>query len=443
MKTKAKTTAIPAAECYWLCLEPYVHVAVRKNNALLYDALGGQVLECINDVRISGLIKKLQQGDTLYVTRLSARELAEPRLARFVATLREKFMGDLLPVALSGGKPLQWIPAVKIHKDLFAEEYRANDLLRGENTLNSLTEITLYVNNQASAQARPLPEAYRQFLYPRYAEGARREIGFDLVRRMLGEMRGSSAFRLNIIGGNIFAYSHLAGLFKTLADTPFIKNFCLQAADFEGAGQAASVDFLDQVQSRTRNELTQATVFSASPAPEADALGRCLTRLRRAGFAKLAVVFVTSGEADLEAADRIARQLRLESCKYQPYFNGRNLPWFKRHVFISREQLRATGLSHRDMLVQQKINPLSFGRLTVLEDGRVYANVNARLLGRLGQQSLYDLVDAELKSGASWRRLRSARKPCSGCVYNLICPPPTNYEYVLGKNDLCTIRGAG
>lgn len=39
----------------------------------------------------------------------------------------------------------------------------------------------------------------------------------------------------------------------------------------------------------------------------------------------------------------------------------------------------------------------------------------------------------------NWRKTRLQLSPCDKCIYCFICPPPSNYEIVVGKNNLCNL----
>ncbi|MBE9468407.1 MAG: hypothetical protein IMY72_08845 [Bacteroidetes bacterium] len=52
---------------------------------------------------------------------------------------------------------------------------------------------------------------------------------------------------------------------------------------------------------------------------------------------------------------------------------------------------------------------------------------------------LYDAVYREMNIGKNWFKLRTNTKPCCNCLYNTLCPPISNYEYALGKYNLCNV----
>ena len=87
---------------------------------------------------------------------------------------------------------------------------------------------------------------------------------------------------------------------------------------------------------------------------------------------------------------------------------------------------------------RQKLNIQDFGRLTVMTDGKVYANPNHSAIGHIGETP-HALVYREITEGNSWLRIRD-QKPCCDCIYQWLCPSPSHYEDVIGKPNLCHIK---
>ena len=42
--------------------------------------------------------------------------------------------------------------------------------------------------------------------------------------------------------------------------------------------------------------------------------------------------------------------------------------------------------------------------------------------------------------GQNWQKIRAVESPCNDCIYNLLCPPLSGYESVIGKNNLCKFK---
>ncbi|MCP4152978.1 MAG: hypothetical protein GY757_34920 [bacterium] len=105
----------------------------------------------------------------------------------------------------------------------------------------------------------------------------------------------------------------------------------------------------------------------------------------------------------------------------------------------NKTMIRETRPEREELLAKQVINPNYFGKIVVSSKGDIYANVNPPPIGKLGKETLYNVVYKELYSGRSWRRLRTQVKPCRNCIYEGLCPPLSNYETVLKRNNMCTV----
>ena len=74
-----------------------------------------------------------------------------------------------------------------------------------------------------------------------------------------------------------------------------------------------------------------------------------------------------------------------------------------------------------------------------MPNGDVYANLNHPLLGNIYVDSILEIVHREIDKGLSWFRIRN-QGPCNGCVYQWLCPSPSNYEMEIGKSNLCHVK---
>jgi pseudo-rSAM protein len=122
----------------------------------------------------------------------------------------------------------------------------------------------------------------------------------------------------------------------------------------------------------------------------------------------------------------------------EPFFNDNNYNFFKESIFLNKEDIFTTTHSFRQIFAHQKLNTHSFGSLTVLANGDVHANVNSDKLGNVETDSILDLIDKEMTANTAWRQIRD-KVPCTNCLYQYLCPSPSNYEKAIGKPDLCHV----
>ena len=123
----------------------------------------------------------------------------------------------------------------------------------------------------------------------------------------------------------------------------------------------------------------------------------------------------------------------------RPFYNGENIAFFEENVFMSESDFDILAVDKQHIFAQQELNMNNFGKIIILSDGKVYANVNQEPIGDIGD-SFCEILCKELVSGISWRSTRYKIYPCSQCRFKLICPSPSNYELVIGQFNLCYVN---
>ncbi len=131
--------------------------------------------------------------------------------------------------------------------------------------------------------------------------------------------------------------------------------------------------------------------------------------------------------------------MRITNFCIEPIYTGANMDFFSEHVFLEKEDIFSSVISMREIFRNQKLNANNFGALTILSDGSAKANMNARTIGNIHQDSILDLIYREMTSNSAWRVIRN-KGVCSNCLYRFLCPPPSSYETAIGKPNLCHIN---
>lgn len=149
--------------------------------------------------------------------------------------------------------------------------------------------------------------------------------------------------------------------------------------------------------------------------------------------------FYITGAEEYQNAGILAARYKINKYNLHPVYTGKNYDFFKEYIFLDHEDILQQKLSFRQIFAHQKLNTHFFGTLTVLADGEVYSNVNSVSLGNIANVTLLDIISQEMVTNSSWRRIRDAA-PCSGCLYQYLCPSPSNYETVMNKMNLCHIK---
>ena len=106
---------------------------------------------------------------------------------------------------------------------------------------------------------------------------------------------------------------------------------------------------------------------------------------------------------------------------------------------MQKEDILEANLDKQNIFALQELNTHNFGKITLMPDGKIYADLNKKLIGNINEP-IGDILGKELVSGNSWRYTRYQVKPCCQCRFKLICPSPSSYESAIGKPNLCHVK---
>jgi pseudo-rSAM protein len=433
---------------YWLYLEPFVHTRLKKDqnndSLLIYNTLNrAHILRSGND-SVTRLVKPLADKKNLSVIPLTEEDLADKSVRDFIAEVRTKFIGDIIDQSLVNGKPIQIPLEAKIMKKPEKKlcggfEYKHN------HQKTNLYGLTIYLNQMTGNQVlSDYPgDAFRQFVSPCFkgsgkkikGSGKKEETNIPLPALMnfIREAENNLLNNVYISGGNIFDYPQLAELSAQLDQFSFTKNYYVHYSQLN----ADNADFIPQPFSESGNLLNIMVDFPVNK----ENLENSMARLKDASM-KIQYKFhlIVTRMEEVEQADQLIARYGLSNTVFQPYFTGENLDFFQEAVFIHQEDILNQPSGMRKLQVREKVNPLHYGQLTVLNNGDIHANINEPKIGELGVDSIYSILDNALETSKSWWQTRNSVEPCNQCVFQVLCPPISNYEYQLGRFNLCHVK---
>jgi pseudo-rSAM protein len=114
------------------------------------------------------------------------------------------------------------------------------------------------------------------------------------------------------------------------------------------------------------------------------------------------------------------------------------LDFFRENLFTGKEDIFSEILSIRKIFRNQKLNSNFFGTLYIMPDGTVKANMNTKAIGNTRQDTVLGLLYKEMSENTAWRKIRNSQ-PCDKCLYQFLCPAPSDYERATGRLNLCNI----
>jgi len=376
---------------YWFTIEPYVFVGLTNQCALLYNTLDGVTIESDKEEVIE-LLQEIRKVENCGVVLLTNEQYKQKDINNFIRELREKFMGDIIDVALSKGKPVQLLPYYNFPNKF--ELYKKHNFSSLKNALENLSEISIYVDDTTNLTK----------LIP-----------------FLQSIPGGPTF--NIVGNleDVQNYSDLLSFFD---QHPSPKNMLcsyqnvivLQPTFENNFSYRISVHFpIDmQLWNRSREILFNQTL-------------------------PFEYIFDVASNEDCLLAEQFVEQFEIEKYRLNPVYTGDNIRFFEKNVFLTKEDILSTPMTIKDFFTRQAMNIYDFGKINIMPNGDAYANLNHPELGNIEKDNIYEIVQKEIDEGQSWFRIRN-EAPCNDCVYQWLCPPPSNYEIAIGRPNLCHVK---
>lgn len=413
---------------YWFYIDSYVHISIKKNTVLFYNPYTGKILEYNNEPGILGLVKKLRLPANLRVVPLWETELNNPVIREFVSNIKENFMGDLLETGASHSKPVQLPPFPKVNKDV---KYLKMDKNRsvGEDIMDYLTDLRIYVNDRCRHHCNICAGAYRQFPCCTSGRRGQRELVIDYLKTLTEETRSAPYLDYHILGGSIFEYSMMEQAIEIIKGLSNRKIFYIHYLNVKPGKERL------KMLKEAGGELMMLINWPLDEVKLKLALDTVFTSGIESN-----ITFIIRDEQDFAQADRIIDGYSLRTFEVKALYTGSNRAFFEENIYIGNDEIEEARPSLKDIYSRSFVNAFHFGKLTVLPNRAVYADVNAPYLGILGKDSIYEIMMKELSQGKSWRNIRRNVSPCKSCTYECLCPPISNYSTAIGRYDMCRIR---
>ncbi|MFV0271362.1 MAG: TIGR04150 pseudo-rSAM protein [Macellibacteroides fermentans] len=375
---------------YWFTIEPYVYVNVINSHVLLYNTLDGQTIESDN-ANVVGLLKEILCKNNSGVVLLSSENYKQNDINNFINEVREKFFGDLIEVHLSNGKPVQILPYINLSNSV--ELYKKHNLATDKKMLECLSEISIYVDYRTDLKIlipflKSLPD--------------------NILINVLGNLEEVA----NYVELLIFL-NQLTSMKNIIC--PYTKFISLQTTFNNNFSYSILVDF--QVDMKN---------------------WRCLRKLLINQEFPFEYIFEITSIEDYKQANHLISQFKIEKYQMKPIFTGNNIKFFEDYIFLTKDDILSTSMSMRDFFANKSMNIYDFGKISIMPNGDVQANLNYPTLGNISTHSILEIIIKEVEQGYSWFRIRD-QKPCNNCIYQWLCPSPSNYEIIMNRPNLCHV----
>ena len=406
---------------YWLYIEPHVYCVIKDRQALLYNTLTGATIETAVPEIIT-LLQALHEKENLGAICVQGKQLAQNPTHDFVVEFCGKNMGNIVDIAQLPEKPVQLMPVLNLQHDVDKLQKRDERSL-GENLLYYLHTLNIYLYSGCQRSCPFCEDCFRQSLCCKKTFHGVQPDMMDIptLQNLLSQIRYGNVGKINLLGGNLPDYPCYSELPSILADFQERVHIWNHYANFTDS-QTVLPGFMYDIP----------VTFPV----EDEAWQNCRTLLEDV---RACYHFFITDATTYEKSVTLIKQYGIDKYKICPVYTGHNLNFFEEYIYTDRDDIFKSKIPFRRIFAHQKMNTHFFGTLTVLPTGDVYANVNCPSTGNIKTGRLLDIIHTEMLDNTAWRIIRDTN-PCSKCLYQYLCPSPSNYEIAIGQPNLCHVK---
>ncbi|MCQ2314695.1 MAG: TIGR04150 pseudo-rSAM protein [Bacteroidales bacterium] len=410
----------------WLVIEPYVFIFKGKNEYVLYNTLSNKMLQfdVENNAFVADILEQLTLVENLYSIEISENDCKTISFKQFVSDLRDGFFGDVYSKELYEYHPISLPPLLKVKNSI--KNINKNVEQQDDNTfLNFFHELSVYLNGTCTYGCKLCTKYYKQipFCCKSKSEFDKNELDnlFDLISH------SPHLIILNIFGGDILKYNlleYFLDKIEELSHSIEINIFLF----YKACNNHFSYQLLNE------HHVNVHILFPINNFDNEDIthiLSIC------SNFENAFWDFVCQNENEYNNCINFAESHGLEKYDILPFYEE-NADFFKKYVFITKDDLLNSDNSKRNIFIKQQLNSFFYGKLVITTDKLVFDCINGHNVGTLGDD-IVDLIKKCVNEESVWFLTRNKMKPCCDCAFQYLCPPPSNYEAVIGKPNLCNI----
>jgi len=410
-------TVIKDMTAYWLYLNPYTFIFRGNESSLVYNTINGSHFR-YHDKHVIDVLEYLSEPNHGYIVPISREQAKDRRFVAFVRDVRRSFSGDVVSVKQidEKHKPFIFMPKLRLYNDVARIKKERGESL-GELILRNLGEVTFFLSGTCPHRCINCKQYCKQFIHctQEYTEET---LALDDYTRLFIQLEACGVNRLNFVLTELSEANEK--LLLGLQIYSFKKHLYLSWKNLNH-------NFL-----KLLNEKTELHVSVDLSEEDAATLSNRIEAYK--GYS-ISWEFIVTQESDLDFVE----QMDVEKKTMRPFYNGKNRAFFEDAVFMRLEDLTEVPISKKQIFRRQALNENFFGKMYVHANGNVYTNLNQKVLGNFKTNTLGEMIYKELDDSHAWLKTRDG-EVCGNCVYRYLCPSISNYELVLGQENLCHIK---
>ena len=398
-----------------LVLYPDTFIWEQDKKTLMYNCTSKRTYLFDAVPPIDNYCHKLKDIQNLYVEKISEQDMENSVLKEWLQQVVDKKMGFIKEQEEGKSHIISFPPVLNLQSDVDRIEKQVGRYI-GEYAAQNWNECTLFMGGESER-----PQLYRQLPYPVSYNG---HLDFYALQRFLQGADHSYLKTLHVVG-DVFSYPYKAELMDMLYSMAAKKHFYLT--------EACAVKFIEEIKAMDLKNYELHICYEGND--QSHQIHQELIEDK----IPFQWVYLLESETQAEELEQLEKLYGEDYIEVKPVFTGENFSFFENHIYLTEEEVMQPDCDKQDVFAHQVMNTIFWGRLSILPDGNVYSNLNLPPLGNL-EDRLYDLIVDEMKSHRAWRRTRDEISPCKECLFRYLCPSPSNYEFVIGKNNLCHIK---
>lgn len=407
---------------YYFYFEYYVYVNINNTSALILNTLDNQMIIC-SDERVVNLIRKIQTKTNHIIEIDFDKEHSEDIYQSFFNNIRKKYMGDLIEKSDCKSEPINYDYNTNpiINNDFRKESIHLN--FGFDKIEKSVFNINIYLNNDCFCKCNRCNSYYRQFNNcSKLIDGdGAQSIDVKSIENILSYSSFDNLNIINILGGNVSLYNDLDSILNLLQ---CYKDKCFVYFNY------FNIRHLDErIKSFFENRIIITVDLSMIDQNDIDIL------INKYNIYNIDLIISEIGQ--IKKMMKLTESLH--SYQIRPFFNGKNTSFFRKNVFLNKKDIFDNRITLNQIHRNKFINTLFFGDLTIFPNSEVYTNVNEESIGNLKNESFSEIIfKCLMDKNSIWFRTRN-KTSCSKCLFTDLCPPISNYELILKRNNLCNV----
>ncbi len=407
---------MPIKDGFWFYLEPYVFFEIKKEEVIIVNMLDSSII-VNNDKRIIDIVSSLIKHKNAGVCYISKADSQSQNISGFISKIRSLYMGDLIPVNLAPNKPMQFLPQIDFCKDDDCKKLARIYSSKSLNTL--LKEVSIYVSGQCSTFCGYCSSYYKQFsCCTKEIHGI---MAVPELGQVLSKLSKSGIRKINLLCIQALSKEYYKDFFKMLGTFKgiplnIILNYKSLCPDNEFLLRESRLKITLIIDDSSINGELEKDFHLFS---------------ENTNF-----LFPLSSENYYDDIMNFVNKHNITDYKIIPALNGHNKKIITKLIYIRKKEITHS-IEKKTIELNKLLNCNFWGKFIILPNGDVLSDFYSKVRGNIFKDSIIDLIDKEISLKDSfWLRTRN-NTICNKCVFQHLCPPPSNYELFLNKPAIC------